>query len=75
VQASARLKRTGETLAIATRRVLAERLSRIGGTVRRAALLEGLAASRRRWSMMRLLDSRSADEIFGYDGNGLPRWR
>jgi antitoxin VapB len=67
-------KRTGETLTIATRRALAERLSRIGGPcVRRPALLEDLAASRRRWSMMRVLDSRSPDEIIGYNESGLPR--
>ena len=66
-------KRTGETLTVATRRALEERLSRIGGAPRRKALLEDLAASRRRWSNMPALDSRSPDEIIGYDENGLPR--
>ena len=66
-------KRTGESLTIATRRALEERLSRIGGAARRAALLEDLAGSRRRWSKMPVLDSRSPDEIIGYDENGLPR--
>ena len=66
-------KRTGESLTIATRRALEERLRRIGGAARRAALLEDLAASRRRWSKMPVLDSRSPDEIIGYDENGLPR--
>jgi antitoxin VapB len=65
-------KRTGETLTIATRRALAERLTRIGPCVRRPALREDLAASRRRWSMMRVLDSRNPDEIIGYNEHGLP---
>jgi antitoxin VapB len=65
-------ERTGETITIATRRALEERLRRVGSDVRRAALLEDLAASRRRWSAMPVLDNRSADEIIGYDENGLP---
>jgi antitoxin VapB len=64
--------RTGETITIATRRALEERLRRIGSDARKAALLEDLAASRRRWSALPVLDKRSADEIIGYDENGLP---
>ncbi len=71
--ARALAERTGESLTIATRRALEERLRRVGGATRRAALLEDLAAIRRRWSAMPTLDSRSADEIIGYDDNGLPR--
>jgi antitoxin VapB len=71
--ARALAERTGETLTIATRRALEERLRRIGGGARRAALLEDLAASRRRWSNMPVRDTRGADEIIGYDENGLPR--
>jgi antitoxin VapB len=66
-------KRTGETLTVATRRALEERLRRVSGAASRAALLEDLAASCRHWSKMRVLDSRSPDEIIGYDENGLPR--
>ena len=66
-------ERTGETLTIATRRALEERLRRVGGGARKAALLEDLAASRRRWGALPVLDSRSADAIIGYDDNGLPR--
>jgi len=40
---------------------------------RKAALLEDLAAIRRRWSALPVLDARSIDEIIGYDQNGLPR--
>ncbi len=71
--ARALAERTGETLTVATRRALEEWLRRIGGAARRAAVLEDLAAIRRRWSEMPLLDPRSADEIIGYDENGLPR--
>ncbi len=38
---------TGETITVATRRALEERLRRIGSDARKAALLEDLAASRR----------------------------
>ena len=65
-------ERTGETITIATRRALEERLRRIGSDARKAALLEDLAASRRRWSTLPVLDNRNADEIIGYDRNGLP---
>ena len=71
--ARALAERTGETLTIATRRAPEERLRRISGAARRAALLEDLAAIRRRWSAMPVIDPRSADEIIGYDENGLPR--
>src|SRR5208282_5343199 len=71
--ARALAQRTGETLTVATRRALEERLRRIGGAARRAAVLEDLAAIRRRWSEMPLLDPRSADEIIGHDESGAPR--
>ena len=64
--------RTGESLTIATRRALEERLRRMGTQARKTALLEDLAASRRRWRALPVLDSRGADEIIGYDENGLP---
>ncbi len=71
--ARALAQRTGETLTVATRRALEERLRRIGGAALRAAVLEDRAAIRRRWSEMPVLDPRTADEIIGYDENGLPR--
>jgi antitoxin VapB len=64
--------RTGETLTVATRRALEERLRRVGSGARKAALLEDLAASRRRWKALPVLDSRGAEAILGYDENGLP---
>ena len=66
-------ERTGETLTVATRRAIEERLRRLGDPARKAALLEDLTAIRRRWSAMPVLDSRGADEIVGYDENGAPR--
>ncbi|KPH75560.1 MULTISPECIES: type II toxin-antitoxin system VapB family antitoxin [Bosea] len=65
--------RTGESITTATKLALEERLRRIGGAPRKASLLEDLAASRRRWSSLPVLDSRSAEEILGYDETGLPR--
>jgi antitoxin VapB len=65
-------ERTGETIAAATKRALQERLGRIDSDAAKAAQLEDLAAFRRRWSALPRLDNRSADEILGYDENGLP---
>jgi len=65
-------ERTGESLTLATRRALEERLRRVGGAVRRASLLEDLAEIRRRWSALPVGDHRTADEIIDYDRNGLP---
>ncbi len=66
-------ERTGESLTIATRLALEERLRRIGAAPRRSAPLEDLAAIRRRWSALPVIDGRGADAIIGYDENGLPR--
>lgn len=65
-------ERTGETITIATRRALEERMRRLGSDSRKAALLEDFAASRRRWGGMPVFDTRSPDDILGYDENGLP---
>ena len=61
--ARALAQRTGETITIATRTALEERLRRLGSAARKAALLEDLAASRRRWSALPVVDPRSTDEI------------
>jgi antitoxin VapB len=63
---------TGETITLAIRRALEERLRRVGSGAREAALLEDLAAIRQRWSALPVLDARNADEIIGYDESGLP---
>jgi antitoxin VapB len=64
---------TGESITTATRRAIEERLRRVGGRSRRAALLEEMAEIRRRWSAMPVLDDRAPEEIPGYDEYGLPR--
>jgi antitoxin VapB len=45
----------------------------MGTQARKLALLDDLAASRRRWRALPVLDSRPVDEILGYDERGLPR--
>jgi antitoxin VapB len=63
---------TGETVAIATKRAIQERLGRIGNQHRKTALLDDMAAIRRRWSELPVVADRTPDEIVGYDKNGLP---
>lgn len=70
--AKALAERTGETITMATRRAIEERLRRLGSDMRKTALLEDLEAIQRRWNALPVLDNRSADEILGYDENGLP---
>ncbi len=66
-------EQTGESITLATRRALEDRLRRLGSQARRSGLLEDLAAIRRRWSALPVLDARSAEEILGYDESGVPR--
>jgi antitoxin VapB len=66
-------RRTGETITVATRRALEERLRRVSGTARRSLLLDDLAAIRRRCAELPVLDPRTPDEIIGYDERGIPR--
>ena len=66
-------ERTGESITEATRRALEDRLRRLGSQACRSGLLEDLAAIRRRWSALPVLDARSAEEILGYDESGVPR--
>ncbi|MGK6315581.1 type II toxin-antitoxin system VapB family antitoxin [Neorhizobium sp. DT-125] len=64
--------RTGETITIATRRALEDRLKRMGSQAKKAALLEDMEAMQRRLSVLPVLDDRSDEEIIGYDENGIP---
>ena len=64
---------TGENITTATRRAIEERLRRLGGQSRRAALLQDMAEIRRRWREMPVADDRTPEEILGYDEHGLPR--
>ncbi|MCO5144880.1 MAG: type II toxin-antitoxin system VapB family antitoxin [Aquamicrobium sp.] len=65
-------ERTGETITMATKRALEERLRRTGCDARKAALLEDMEAMRRRLGALPVLDDRTPDEIVGYDENGVP---
>lgn len=64
---------TGETIAVATKRALEERLCRVGNRSLRAALLDEMAEIRRRWSELPVIDDRPPDEIVEHDEHGLPR--
>ena len=64
---------TGETLTVAVRTALAERLRRERlKRGRPAELADEWKAIARRSAKRPVLDGRSADEIIGYDENGLP---
>ncbi len=63
---------TGESITEAIRRALEERLSRERHRARRQSLADGISRIQERVAALPVLDSRSADEIVGYDSNGLP---
>lgn len=63
---------TGETITVATRRALEDRLKRMGSQAKKAALLEDMEAMQRRLSALPVLDDRSDEDIIGYDENGIP---
>jgi antitoxin VapB len=65
-------QRTGETITIATKKALEERLRRIGAGREKALLMEDLAAIRMRCAELKVIDTRTPDEIIGYDEDGLP---
>jgi antitoxin VapB len=62
-------RRTGESITVATRKALQERLRRVRGAERKSLLL----ADRRRCAELPVLDPRTPEEIIGYDDRGLPR--
>jgi antitoxin VapB len=65
--------RTGETLTAAVIVALRERLARLKGKRRRRPLRDELRDIARRCAALPTLDARAADEIIGYDQQGLPR--
>jgi antitoxin VapB len=65
-------KATGETLTMAVVQALRERLARVRRP-RGARLSEELLKIGRRCARLPVQDARSAEEILGYDENGLPR--
>ena len=64
---------TGETLTDAVVNALRERLIRQRGKSRGLRVRDELRTIRERCAQYPVLDSRSADEILGYDEHGLPR--
>lgn len=70
-EALARL--TGETKTEAVRRALEDRLNRLKRERANRALADELDEIAMHCAGLRVRDGRSADEILGYDENGLPR--
>lgn len=64
--------RTGESLTEATKQALKDRLRRLPDEAEQQRLIKYMEESRARWAAMPLLDTRTDDEIIGYDENGLP---
>jgi antitoxin VapB len=66
-------KRTGESLTGAIQKALEERLDRLKQQRRSQILASQLEEILRCVDQLPILDSRSPDEILGYDEHGLPR--
>jgi len=64
--------KTGESLTGAIRKALEERLERLRQQRRSLILTSQLEEILRRVDQLPILDSRSPDEILGYDEHGLP---
>lgn len=64
---------TGESLTEAVLNALRERLRRERGRIGGPRLVDELRAIGRRCAALPRLDERAADEILGYDRDGLPR--
>jgi antitoxin VapB len=63
---------TGETITVAARVALAERLARVRARRNKAAQAATLDAIADRGRARAMLDDRSAEEVIGYDEQGLP---
>jgi antitoxin VapB len=66
-------RETGESLTEAIERALEERLARLKARRRKGRLGERVEDILRRMDERPVLDTRSANEILGYDSDGLPR--
>ena len=64
---------TGETKTEAVKRALSDRLDRLRRERTERRLADELDEIALRCSRLPVLDARSADEILGYDDDGLPR--
>jgi antitoxin VapB len=65
-------RETGETMTDAVIHALEERLERIRGRKRGPGLLDEIMQISARCRALADVDDRSADQILGYDDNGLP---
>jgi antitoxin VapB len=65
--------KTGESLTRAIQTALQERLERLNRQQRNRNLAKQLQEILRRVDQLPVLDSRSPEDIVGYDENGLPR--
>jgi len=65
-------KQTGESLTAAIEQALRERLERLQRKQRAPVRIERLLEIANRVAALPRLDKRTADEILGYDENGLP---
>jgi antitoxin VapB len=63
----------GETITEAVKRSLAERAVKLKAQKREANLARDVMEIGRRCAALPVIDARSADEILGYDKDGLPR--
>ena len=63
----------GEPVTTAVRRAAEERLQRVRGQQSGRSLAAEILEIGRRCAALRDLDTRTADEILGYDEHGLPR--
>jgi antitoxin VapB len=66
-------RRTGETLTQAIERALEQRLAHLRTNREKQAKLRKVRRIVERFNRRPTLDSRTADEILGYDEHGLPR--
>ena len=66
-------KQAGESITEAIQRSLAERLERIGHARQDRRTRKALAEILHRVDALPTLDTRSEDEILGYDQHGVPR--
>lgn len=64
---------TGETKTEAVTKAVRDRLERVKRARRHRSLADEIETIARRCATLPVLDSRSADEILGYDEAGLPR--
>jgi antitoxin VapB len=63
----------GETITEAVKRSLAERAVKLKAQRREANLARDVMEIGRRCAALPVIDARNADEILGYDKDGLPR--